>query len=70
MIKDFDLKIKAKRSCKYVAGYDECGRGSICGNFVAAVCIPNDDFFDEEINDSKKISEIKRFELSEKIKKK
>lgn len=68
MIKDFDLKLKTERSCKYVAGYDECGRGAICGHFVAAVCVPNDDFVESAINDSKKLTEAKRFELANIIK--
>jgi ribonuclease HII len=51
------------------AGIDEAGRGCLAGPvFAAAVILPND-FDVKEINDSKKISETKRYELRKVIEK-
>ena len=68
-------KLRFERAClekgyTYVAGVDEVGRGPLAGPVVcAAVIMP----LDEEalivgVDDSKKLSEKKREELSEKIK--
>lgn len=46
-----------------IAGCDEAGRGPVAGPLVVASCVLPNDFFDERINDSKKISEKKRDEL-------
>lgn len=43
-----------------IAGCDEAGRGPIAGPVVIAACILPNDFEDDRINDSKKISEKKR----------
>lgn len=43
-----------------IAGVDEVGRGCLAGPVVAACVVLKDDFFDERIIDSKKISEVKR----------
>lgn len=68
-IKQFDLRLKSKLKKTEIVAYDECGRGSMAGIFVAACVIPPDDYFNDKINDSKKISESLRFELAEEIKK-
>ena len=47
----------------YIAGIDEVGRGPLVGPVVAAAVILPKGFFDERINDSKKLSEKKRNEL-------
>lgn len=61
-------------SYKYVAGVDEVGRGPLAGPIVACAVILDLDAIDDElilgINDSKKLSEKKREELSEIIKEK
>lgn len=45
------------------AGCDEAGRGCLCGPvFAAAVILPKD-FFHPLLNDSKKLTEVQRFEL-------
>lgn len=48
------------QGCKYIAGCDEAGRGPIAGPVVIATCILPNDFTDERINDSKKLTEKKR----------
>ena len=60
----------SKKGCKYIVGVDEVGRGPLAGPVVcAAVIMPLDDArIIEGIDDSKKISEKKREQLSEKIK--
>ena len=54
---------------KYIAGTDEAGRGCLLGPVVIAAVILPPDFYDESINDSKKMSEKQReaaFELIQK----
>lgn len=53
-----------------LCGLDEAGRGPLAGPVVAASVILNDDFPVELLNDSKKLSEKKRFMLEELIKEK
>ncbi|MGL5379819.1 ribonuclease HII [Clostridium sp.] len=59
---------------KYVAGVDEVGRGPLAGPIVACAVILDRDVLDDDLilglNDSKKISEKKREELAEIIKRK
>ena len=43
-----------------IAGVDEVGRGPLVGPVVTAAVILPKDFYDERINDSKKLSEKKR----------
>lgn len=50
---------------KYIAGVDEVGRGPLAGPVVAAAVILPEDFFLPGIDDSKKISEKKRNEYEE-----
>ena len=45
-------------------GCDEAGRGSLCGPVIAAAVILKKDFYNEDLNDSKKISLNKRNELA------
>ncbi len=51
----------------YVAGVDEAGRGPLAGPVMAAAVIFPATFENEEINDSKKLTEAKRNELYELI---
>jgi ribonuclease HII len=48
-----------------LAGTDEAGRGPLAGPVVAAAVILPNDFYDERINDSKKLSAELREELFE-----
>ena len=50
-----------KKGIKLIAGIDEVGRGPLVGPVVTAAVILKEDFFDERINDSKKITEKKRY---------
>jgi len=49
-----------EKNIKYIAGVDEVGRGPLVGSVVCAAVILPKGFYDERINDSKKISEKKR----------
>ncbi len=55
-----------------IIGVDECGRGPIAGDcYIGLVCFfkPNIDYISSlGLNDSKKISNKKRFDLENKIK--
>ncbi len=46
-----------------IVGCDEAGRGPLAGPVVAAACILPEDYQNEDINDSKKLSDTKRREL-------
>ncbi len=61
---DDDLRLKYGR---YVAGIDECGRGSLAGPLVAACVVLDDRQILEGVNDSKKLTPKKREELYERI---
>lgn len=63
-MKNFDKKYLFNGK-KYLAGTDEAGRGPLAGPVVAAAVILPNDFYDERINDSKKLSEHLREELFE-----
>lgn len=54
---------------KYIAGTDEAGRGPLAGPVVAAAVILPKDFYDERIDDSKKLSAHLREELFDVIRK-
>lgn len=56
-------------SINKIAGVDEVGRGPLAGPVVACALILPKDYFNEEINDSKKLSQKKREVLFEEIKK-
>ena len=55
---------------KLICGLDEAGRGPLAGPVTAGCVILSDDFPVELLNDSKKLSEKKRFELEPLIKSK
>lgn len=65
-MKDFDRKY-LNNGKKYLAGTDEAGRGPLAGPVVAAAIIFPNDYFDERINDSKKLTSDLREELFEVI---
>jgi len=48
---------------EYVMGIDEAGRGPLCGPLVVACCIFPLNYQNEDINDSKKLTDKKRKEL-------
>ncbi|MDQ7043617.1 MAG: ribonuclease HII [Sulfurimonas sp.] len=52
---------------KTLCGIDEAGRGPIAGDLVVAGCIFNEKSKISGLNDSKKISEKRRYELFEEI---
>lgn len=64
---DFDNEYR-KRGYVYLAGTDEAGRGPLAGPVFAAAVILPPKFYDERINDSKKLSEKNLIELSDFIK--
>jgi ribonuclease HII len=61
-MKNFD-KQYLNDKVKLLAGVDEAGRGPLAGPVVAAAVILPKDFYDEKINDSKKLSQSEREEL-------
>jgi ribonuclease HII len=61
-LKNFDKKYLLN-STSILAGTDEAGRGPLAGPVVAAAVILPKDFYDERINDSKKLSAELREEL-------
>ena len=61
-MKNFDKKYLDENK-KYLAGTDEAGRGPLAGPVVAAAVILPKDFYDDRINDSKKLSAKLREEL-------
>ena len=63
-MKNFDKKYLLN-SKTVLAGTDEAGRGPLAGPVVAAAVILPNDFYDERINDSKKLSAELREELFE-----
>ena len=68
MALDFQEQFYSK-SVKVIVGVDEAGRGPLAGPVVAAACILSRTYINKEINDSKQLSEKKREELFEIIKK-
>ena len=58
-MKEFENELY-KKGITLIAGIDEVGRGPLVGPVVTAAVILPKDFYDERINDSKKISEKKR----------
>lgn len=61
-MKEYENELYNK-GINYIAGVDEVGRGPLVGPVVTAAVILPKDFYDERINDSKKITEKKREEL-------
>lgn len=58
-MKEFETELYNK-GINYIAGIDEVGRGPLVGPVVTAAVILPKDFYDERINDSKKLTEKKR----------
>lgn len=58
-MKEYETELYNK-GIKYIAGIDEVGRGPLVGSVVTAAVILPKDFYDERINDSKKLTEKKR----------
>jgi ribonuclease HII len=52
---------------KIEAGCDEAGRGCLAGSVYAAAVIFPPDYYNEELNDSKQLTERKRYMLREQI---
>lgn len=52
-----------KKNIKLIAGVDEVGRGPLAGPVVCAAVILKEDYENDKINDSKKLTEKKREEL-------
>ncbi|MBO4918762.1 MAG: ribonuclease HII [Erysipelotrichaceae bacterium] len=52
---------------RYVMGIDEAGRGPLCGPLVVACCVLPINYVNEEINDSKQLTEKKREVLFKQI---
>lgn len=65
-LKKFDDELRLKYG-RYIAGIDECGRGSLAGPLVAACVVLDERQVLEGVNDSKKLSQKKREELYDKI---
>ena len=57
-MKEFENELY-ESGIKYIAGIDEVGRGPLVGPVVTAAVILPKDFYDERINDSKKLTEEK-----------
>ena len=68
MALDFEEQYYSKK-IKVIVGVDEAGRGPLAGPVVAAACVLPRAYINKEINDSKQLSEKKREELFEVIKK-
>ena len=68
MALDYQEQFYSKK-IKLIVGVDEAGRGPLAGPVVAAACILSRAYINKEINDSKQLSEKKREELFEIIKK-
>ena len=58
-MKEFENELY-KKGITLIAGVDEVGRGPLVGPVVTAAVILPPDFYDERINDSKKLTEKKR----------
>ena len=58
-MKEFENELY-ENGIKYIAGIDEVGRGPLVGPVVTAAVVLPRDFYDERINDSKKLTEKKR----------
>lgn len=65
-LKNYDDDLRSVHG-EYIAGIDECGRGSCAGSIVAACVLMDSTVFIPGVNDSKKLSEKKRDELYEQI---
>lgn len=64
---NFDNNLREQYKVDYIAGFDEAGRGPLCGPVFCAGVLLNKNFFNEKINDSKQLNEKLRFSLKELI---
>ena len=64
----YEEKVRSE-GFQLIAGIDEVGRGPLAGPVVAAAVILPSDFYLTGINDSKQLSEKKRLEYNERIRK-
>ena len=62
-----EMLLKKYYKSKIEAGCDEAGRGCLAGPVFAAAVILPDDYVNETLNDSKQLSEKKRYLLREQI---
>lgn len=60
---DFYLNGYKNKKISFIAGSDEAGRGPLCGPVVAGAVILPSTYFNNDINDSKKLSAKKREQL-------
>lgn len=65
-LKKFDDELRLKHG-RYIAGIDECGRGSLAGPLVAACVVLDERQVLEGVNDSKKLTQKKREEIYDRI---
>lgn len=63
---DFENEYR-KKGFKRIAGVDEAGRGPLAGPLVVASVILKPDYYNEAINDSKKLTDKKRRALFDEI---
>lgn len=52
-----------QKGYKLIVGCDEAGRGPLCGPVVCAACIMPENYLNDDINDSKKLTDKKRRNL-------
>mgnify|MGYP004733117321 FL=1 len=52
-----------QKGYKLIVGCDEAGRGPLCGPVVCAACIMPENYVNDDINDSKKLTDKKRRNL-------
>ena len=52
-----------QKGYKLIVGCDEAGRGPLCGPVVCAACIMPENYVNDDINDSKKLTDKKRRDL-------
>ena len=64
---DFYINGYNGKKISFIAGCDEAGRGPLCGPVVAGAVILPASYFNENINDSKKLSAKKREKLYDEI---
>ena len=60
---DFYLNGYKNKKISFIAGSDEAGRGPLCGPVVAGAVMLPSTYFNNDINDSKKLSAKKREQL-------
>jgi len=68
-LKEFDDSFRVNGK-EFIAGFDEAGRGPLCGPVVCAGVVLDSSFYDERINDSKQLTERTRDCLFDIIKEK